>query len=129
MIRRFIGSDADRIGPPGEAIRIRAIGSDPRLITDQSDLLGALFSSNVHLQQIHLRFITELDVVLFLSNSCINDGRRSRIFIVRHGVSESSWKCNVALRSTTIDTAMSRFSSRALRVVNEISTHVLVLRT
>ena len=29
MIRRFIGSDADRIGPPGEAIRIRAIGSDP----------------------------------------------------------------------------------------------------
>ena len=43
MIRGFIGSDADRIGPPEEAIRIRAIGSDPRLIADQSDPLGALF--------------------------------------------------------------------------------------
>ena len=42
MIRRFIGSDADRIGPLGEAIRIRAIGSDPQLIADQSDPLGAL---------------------------------------------------------------------------------------
>jgi hypothetical protein len=42
MIRRFIGSDADRIGPPGKAIRIRAMGSDPRLIADQSNPLGAL---------------------------------------------------------------------------------------
>ena len=54
MIRGFIGSDADRIGPPEEAIRIRAIGSDPRLIADQSDPLGALVGNKFHSQVVNI---------------------------------------------------------------------------
>ena len=42
MNRGFCGSDADRMEAPKSAIRIRAIGSDPRIIAVPSDLLGAL---------------------------------------------------------------------------------------
>ena len=68
MICGLCGSIADRSNVPNEAIGIRQIGWDPRIITDPSDLLGALVRLVILLSQ-HECMTFSID---FLKSETIN---------------------------------------------------------